>query len=498
MPVFVLTHHARAPLEMEGGTTFHFVTDGIEAALERARDGGRRARTCASAAASRRSAQYLRAGLVDEMHLAMSPVAARRRRGAARRHRPAGARLCGDAPRDDAERFARRPHETRIIVAVMRIAAVLLAALLAGCTTVPPPEPWEARLRGDAVVLLGEVHDNGEQHRLRLAVLRRAFAAGWRPAIVMEQFDRDRQADIERARRERPRDAQHVIDIAARAAPGAGWNWEYYRPFVALALEHDVPLVAANVSSADASRIARGGYAAVFDPATLDALGLDRPVEPAIRAAQEREIDAGHCGALPAEVWPRMARAQYARDAVMAQTLRAHAQTARSCSPATAMRGVTSACRAGSGSTPNACCRSVSSRPTRHAGSGVRRRRADRAGAARRPCARFRQPSRRVSAAVPLARRLVVAQDVELLVVGVDAKPAAARGEPADRRSRGRRRGASRTRPRAARPRRRALDRIRRAGSSRQDSAAAPAAPPAGSTASCRGRAMTGAQPRFA
>ena len=56
VPVFVLTHHPRAPLEMEGGTTFHFVTDGIHAALERGEGRGRAAGTCASAAASRRSA----------------------------------------------------------------------------------------------------------------------------------------------------------------------------------------------------------------------------------------------------------------------------------------------------------------------------------------------------------------------------------------------------------------------------------------------------------
>ena len=58
---------------MEGGTTFHFVTEGIEAALN-ARRRRRAARTCASAAAWRRSAQYLQAGLIDEMHFAISPV----------------------------------------------------------------------------------------------------------------------------------------------------------------------------------------------------------------------------------------------------------------------------------------------------------------------------------------------------------------------------------------------------------------------------------------
>jgi len=72
-PVFVLTHHEREPLEMEGGTTFHFVTDGIHAALERARRAadGRDVRVGGGVATLR---QYLRERLVDEMHLAVSPV----------------------------------------------------------------------------------------------------------------------------------------------------------------------------------------------------------------------------------------------------------------------------------------------------------------------------------------------------------------------------------------------------------------------------------------
>jgi len=72
-PVFVLTHHARAPLVMEGGTTFHFVTDGIHAALERATEAanGKDIRVGGGVATIR---QYLRAGLIDEMHLAISPV----------------------------------------------------------------------------------------------------------------------------------------------------------------------------------------------------------------------------------------------------------------------------------------------------------------------------------------------------------------------------------------------------------------------------------------
>jgi dihydrofolate reductase len=72
-PVFVLTHHPRASIPMQGGTTFHFVTDGIEAALERAFDAanGSDVRLGGGAATVQ---QYLRAGLIDEMHVAIVPL----------------------------------------------------------------------------------------------------------------------------------------------------------------------------------------------------------------------------------------------------------------------------------------------------------------------------------------------------------------------------------------------------------------------------------------
>jgi len=73
VPVFVLTHYARAPLAMKGGTTFYFVTEGLESALAQAKEGakGKDVRIGGGVSTIR---EYLTAGQIDEMHLAFSPV----------------------------------------------------------------------------------------------------------------------------------------------------------------------------------------------------------------------------------------------------------------------------------------------------------------------------------------------------------------------------------------------------------------------------------------
>ena len=119
VPVFVLTHHARAPITMEGGTTFHFVTDGIHAALKRAKEAaqGKDVRLGGGVATIR---QYLTAGLIDEIHLVISPVLLGRGRAPSRRHRHGeprlqvhGARLRPRQPRGLDEMILRSRFRTR-------------------------------------------------------------------------------------------------------------------------------------------------------------------------------------------------------------------------------------------------------------------------------------------------------------------------------------------------------------------------------------------------
>jgi len=198
-----------------------------------------------------------------------------------------------------------------------------LSACASAHSQADDPEPWESRLTGRAVVLLGEHHDNPVHHRLRLATLERVVAAGWRPAVLMEQFDTDRQSDIDRARSERPLDAQHLIDGATPAR--GGWNWTLYRPVVELALKADLPLFAANLARTSAQQLVRRSFDEVFGAERVRALGLDAPIAADWQAVQQEIIEASHCGALPASVVPGMVRAQFARDAVMAELVTRHA-----------------------------------------------------------------------------------------------------------------------------------------------------------------------------
>jgi uncharacterized iron-regulated protein len=179
-------------------------------------------------------------------------------------------------------------------------------------------EAVEAGCARADLVLLGETHDNPAHHRLQRALLDAMVRAGRRPAVAMEQFDREHQAALDRARSERPGDAEQVAD--AGRFDRRGWQWPLYEPIVALALRHGLPLVAANLSRADAARVVELGFEAL-GAEQVARLGLDRPLSAALGQGLEATVRDSHCGQLPERIVPRMARAQQARDAVLAERL---------------------------------------------------------------------------------------------------------------------------------------------------------------------------------
>jgi len=203
--------------------------------------------------------------------------------------------------------------------------AVLGLTALAACAAPPAHDvdftapALAAQMQRRPVVLLGEIHDNASQHAVRAQALALLLRSGARPALAFEQFDREQQADIDRIRgRLRVDGVDRAGELAALGA--RGWGWDLYRPYLELALQYDLPIVAANLSRADAMRVAKDGFGAVFSPTEQRELGLDA-LPPGLLRAQQQAVDDGHCHRLAGDMLPALARAQIARDATMARAI---------------------------------------------------------------------------------------------------------------------------------------------------------------------------------
>ena len=173
-----------------------------------------------------------------------------------------------------------------------------------------------------AIYLLGEIHDNPEGHALRLEKIADIVRAAPQPVIAMEQFDREKQAALSAAQQECP-DAACVI---ARAG-GKGWEWDFYKPVIDLALSQRIPLLAANVSPQDARLVMRDGLNAALNATLRNAFGLDGGLPPEVDAIQREAVFQGHCRMVPKSALGGMALAQVARDVWMAHVLRKHPQS---------------------------------------------------------------------------------------------------------------------------------------------------------------------------
>ncbi len=204
-----------------------------------------------------------------------------------------------------------------------RLALLLLLGLAqqaAALDAVLPATAWRAA-PGQAL-LLGEVHDNAAQHALRAQTLAALLALGDRPALLLEAFDREHQPAIDTLLQAEPGAGaaaleariEALIDAGGRAA---GWHWAHYRPYLRLALQHGLPVVAANVSRAEARRIMQLGLAPT---------GWQAEVPADIGHAQAAAMAASHCGQVDAEFAARLADAQVARDQFMARMIGRHAE----------------------------------------------------------------------------------------------------------------------------------------------------------------------------
>lgn len=121
------------------------------------------------------------------------------------------------------------------------------------------------------IFLMGEIHDNSHGHTLRLKHVMELISQGHRPAVAMEQFDRENQAVLDSALT-RCKDADCVLAEAGKP----GWEWPFYKPLVQLALDKKITLIAANLSNSDVKKVMAHGFKAVFSPQTINAYKLNQ------------------------------------------------------------------------------------------------------------------------------------------------------------------------------------------------------------------------------
>ncbi len=215
-------------------------------------------------------------------------------------------------------------------------AALVLAALQASCTALPPTplsgtslggrildvhagrfvprDEIVARAMRARFVILGEAHDNSTHHRLQAEILAAMVGAGRLPDLAMEQLDREHQPALDAARALGKQDGK--LDAEALAQAGRfdrkGWRWADYQPLLEIAAAGNLRVVAANFSRDEARALMKSGRPAE---------GL-AALDPQARASLEKDLVEGHCGFRPPDaVLTGMVEAQRARDAQMAKTL---------------------------------------------------------------------------------------------------------------------------------------------------------------------------------
>lgn len=220
----------------------------------------------------------------------------------------------------------------------MRIVLLLVLGLLAGCQSLAPLPRWQspegrdhpdlglivdlrsgtsltpaqltARLAGYEVVLVGERHDNPDHHALQLWLLRALTQARPQGSLLLEMLEPEQQARVDRVRRGL-RDGQSPSDLQAALNWQEGWDWKLYGPLVSDALVQPYPLMHANLGRDEIMAIYR----------ELPALSGAASTSDVVRAALLAQIEASHCGLLPASQLPAMLAVQQQRDRRMAERL---------------------------------------------------------------------------------------------------------------------------------------------------------------------------------
>jgi uncharacterized iron-regulated protein len=176
-----------------------------------------------------------------------------------------------------------------------------------------------ARTNTADVLLLGEIHDNPVHHELQQKLLKARIESVVHPAsmpvLMMEQLDAESQSAIDQALADSNRDK--ALSSVTRLIKFS--NWQDYQPFLAIAVDDKLPVIAANVPNAKLQPVIWRGYAA-YDAGELKRLAVERVWSESRQNYLETHMGGAHCGKLRDELRAGLTRSQRLRDALMADS----------------------------------------------------------------------------------------------------------------------------------------------------------------------------------
>ena len=177
----------------------------------------------------------------------------------------------------------------------------------------------EKALANARFVLLGEIHDNPDHHRLQARLIDGLVSKGRRPAIVFEMIPANLQPELDRHVKGGVREASKLGK--ALRWEERGWpDWAIYQPIAEAALQAALPLKAGGLGADVQKALAKGEQSPIYTQ-TMKDLDLARPIKPEAVEAEAHEIKEGHCNLLPAAAVEPMIKMQRALDASLAKAM---------------------------------------------------------------------------------------------------------------------------------------------------------------------------------
>jgi uncharacterized iron-regulated protein len=172
-----------------------------------------------------------------------------------------------------------------------------------------------ARIKAANVLLLGEIHDNPQHHELQQKLLNARIASGARPAVMMEQLNAENQPALDQALAGSKRD--EVLSSVTKLIKFS--DWQFYRPFLVIAVDNQLPVIAANISNQQLQPVIWNGFAA-YDAGDLKRLAVEQVWSESREKYLVRNMGGAHCGKLKDELRAGLSRSQRLRDALMADS----------------------------------------------------------------------------------------------------------------------------------------------------------------------------------